>query len=42
MFIFEGPKLNPPGDESFDRPDDRMTVNMDPCYKESSKFPNGR
>ena len=25
----------------FDHPDDRMTANMDPCYKVSSKFPNG-
>ena len=41
MFIFVEPKLNPPADESFDRPDDRMTANMDPCYKVSSKFPNG-
>ena len=41
MFIFVEPKLNPPADESFDRPDDRMNANMDPCYKVSSKFPNG-
>ena len=26
---------------SFDRQDDRMTANMDPCYKVSSKFLNG-
>ena len=41
MFIFVEPKLNPPADESFDRLDDWMTANMDPCYKVSSKFPNG-
>ena len=41
MFIFVEPKLNPPEDESFDRPNDQMTANMDPCYKVSSKFPNG-
>ena len=40
MFIFVEPKLNPPAEESFDRPDDRMNENMDPCYKVSSKFPN--
>ncbi|XP_068684659.1 uncharacterized protein [Montipora foliosa] len=27
------PKLNPPADKSFDRLDDRITANMDPCYK---------
>ena len=41
MFIFVVPKLNPPADKSFDRLDDRMTANMDPCYKVSSKFPYG-
>ena len=33
-------KVKSSSDESFDRPDDRMTANMDPCYKVSSKFLN--
>ena len=41
MFIFVESKLNPPADESFDRPDDWMTANMDLYYKVSSKIPNG-
>ena len=41
MFIFVEPKLNPPADKSFDCLNDRMTANMDPCYKVSSKFPYG-
>ena len=41
MFIFVEPKLNPPADKSFDCLNDRMTANMDPCYKVGSKFPYG-